>query len=63
MKNNLTTYRRADGEPIWGEYDFVVNEEFLEEVDEPLDVIKEVWQLSSSEVITFRPTWEADNEE
>lgn len=52
----MTTYRRADGEPIL-DYDFVLHEEFFEDLDEPIDLIVEVWQVIETRPLTIKPTW------
>lgn len=47
------TYRMANGEPIFGEYAWVENPEFFDDVSEPVEVVKETWALVSVEPITF----------
>ncbi len=47
----LTTYERADGEPIAGEFDFVTQLEWFEDDDEPTELIKRTWHLV--EVVTM----------
>jgi len=51
----MTTWRRADGEPIWGEFDFVTDDVWLEEgeFDEPTEILKEVWTRVSSETTVY----------
>ncbi len=61
MPDPMTTYRRADGEPIWGQFDFVQHEEFFEELDEPLEVVVETWALQASTTRTFVPSWWSDD--
>lgn len=51
----LTTYRRADGVSI-GDYDWVVHTEFFDDLDEPIEVIEEIWLLTKSETIMFGET-------
>ena len=50
----MTTYKRADGEPIWGEYDHVYDLEYFD--DDRYDqmdtvVVKEVWVRTEVEEI------------
>ena len=45
----MTTFRRADGELIWGEYRFVGEEEFFDNDFPHTEVVKETWVLRSSE--------------
>jgi hypothetical protein len=47
----MTTYRRADGELIAGEYGWVGELEWFEMDDEPTEYIEEVWILQSSRSI------------
>jgi len=46
-----------DGSDVWGEYAFVVHEEFFDGVTEPTRVIKETWILQDTEVVTFEPEY------
>lgn len=55
----LTTYRRADGETIYGEYDWAVDPKFFDEDLEPIEVIKETWRLINSETMMFGETYES----
>lgn len=48
-------YRLADGGLIWGEYDYVSDTEYFEDVDRPVDVIVEWWTLRSATTVTFKP--------
>lgn len=57
-----TTYRMEDGSSICGEYAWVENEEFFEDIDEPVRVVKETWVLQSTEVVTFDPFWWDEDE-
>lgn len=57
------TYRMEDGSPIFGEYAWVTQEEFFDDVDEPTRVIKETWTLAESEVVTFNPIYWDDEYE
>lgn len=61
----MTTYKRVDGEPVAGEYGWVVDFEFFDDerqyADEPFDVVREVWTLSEAEVITVKPTHWVDD--
>lgn len=64
MASPMTTYRRADGELVYGEYLFVMQPEFFEDVDEPVEVIKETWTLTASERVTFTPPgWTGDDDD
>ena len=58
-----TTYRRADGDLIWGDYTFMTGTEWTDECDEPIAVCIEVWQLVSREVQMMGPQPEPDDEE
>lgn len=49
----LTTYRLANGEPVFGEYEWVTGPEFFEKCDEPTTVIKEEWVLESAQEIVY----------
>ena len=40
----MVTYRRADGEPVCGEYDFVTGLEWFEDDWEPTQLIEERWR-------------------
>ena len=51
----MTIYRRADGEPIYGEYDFVTQTEWFEDIDEPVELIMEDWSLTGSKLVTLYP--------
>ena len=56
------TYRMEDGSQIFGEYAWVENPEFFEEVSEPTRVIKETWILKESEIVTFNPIYWQDDD-
>lgn len=49
----MTTYRCANGDVIYGEYDFVMHEEFFEGTDEPTQVIQEEWFRIRSQTRMF----------
>ena len=49
----MVTYRMADGSLVWSEYDLVWDEEFFEEVDEPIDVTVETWVRVSTKTVTY----------
>jgi hypothetical protein len=55
----LTIYRRADGEPVNGEYDHVYDIEYFEDelanTNQPIDVIEEKWRLVSRRSFTLEP--------
>ena len=56
------TYRMADGSQIWGDYAWVENPEFFDDVVESTKVIKETWILQESETVVFEPVfWNADD--
>lgn len=57
-----TTYRMANGEPIWGDYAWVDSPEFFDDLDEPIEVVKEVWVLQNSDVVTFGTQWDYEEE-
>lgn len=63
MSKEWVTYRLADGSLIWGEYAFVTETEFFEDLDYPVDVIKETWVLQDSETVNFAPLWWSDEED
>ena len=48
-ETTLTTYSLADGELIFGEYSFVTTDDFFDDIDEPTEIIKQVWVLRSEE--------------
>src|SRR5688500_2079982 len=52
-----TTYRRADGDLIQGDYGWVAHIEFFEDLDAPVDIVKETWERTSVETITLKPAW------
>lgn len=47
----MTTWRRADGLPIAGEYDWVTSPDLLYAIDEPVEVVREEWVLAESETL------------
>jgi hypothetical protein len=50
----MTTYRRADGEPIAGEYSWVGTADYLpDEAGDYLEVIEESWQLVDTKTLVF----------
>lgn len=54
----MTTYKRADGELIWGDYAHVSDLEFFEEerYDQAgVKIVKEVWVRSEVEEIHLHP--------
>lgn len=54
----MTTYKRADGEAVYGEYEWVADLEFFEDeagYQEGVRVIKEVWVRSEVEEIHLHP--------
>lgn len=52
----MTTYHRADGELISGEFSFVTELEWFDYDEEPTELVEEVWTLKSSRPITVGPT-------
>lgn len=55
----MVTYKRADGDLIYGEFGWVCEPEYFEDDDEPTEYVKETWVLQSSETFTHRPSgWE-----
>lgn len=50
-----TTYKIADGSLVWGEYEWVGELQFFEEVDEPVTLLKETWVCVSREQIVVGP--------
>lgn len=54
----MTTYKRADGEDVWGEYGWVVNLEFFEDEaadHEGVKIVREVWTRTEVEEIHLHP--------
>lgn len=53
------TYRLASGDLIAGEYSFMCEDDTWTsgELDEPEDVVHEVWECVHRETITFKPAW------
>jgi hypothetical protein len=49
------TYRRADGEAISGEYDYVEQLEWFESDYEPTELIKETWTLTETGAVRLVP--------
>lgn len=45
----MATYKRADGEPIAGEYAFVTDREYVEDeayyAEGPVEFVEQVWEL------------------
>ena len=54
---DMTTYRRADGEPIGGDYKFVTEMEWLDDEVEydPLLVVEERWERMSTRTLMVCP--------
>jgi len=70
MSETKTTYRLADGSMIYGEYSYVDGLDGWWDDDEPVELVKEIWTLVSSERFTYEPPLvqlrreaEADDEE
>lgn len=42
----MTTYRLADGDPVYGEYAFVTDTEYFNDRFDPVKVVQERWVLS-----------------
>lgn len=53
--DTFVTYKRADGDPVGGEYGWVTDTEFFEDEDY-VEVVKEVWTLASRETIKLGET-------
>ena len=51
----MTTYRRADGELIGGEYGWVADTDFFDDEEDYLEVVEEVWTLASTRTLKFGP--------
>lgn len=49
----MTTYRMANGDLIFGEYGFVNDPDYFDEVDQPTEVVREKWSLIEAETIIF----------
>lgn len=47
----MTTYKRADGELIGGEFGWVADPEYFEDDDEPTQIVEEVWALQSTRTV------------
>lgn len=46
----MTTYRLANGEPIYGEYDFVLQTDYFDDAD-TVEVVSETWVLLCSDTL------------
>ena len=57
----LTTYRRDDGEPICGEYDFVTGLEWFEGDTESTRLVKETWIRIETDLITVNHDEEVES--
>lgn len=57
MSDELVTYRNADGKPIAGEFDFVMGLEWFDDLDEPIELVRERWVLGERETIVVKPSW------
>lgn len=57
-ETEMTTYRNADGSLIDGEFGWVGELDFWDEadLDEPTEVVKQVWICQSTETIRLLPT-------
>jgi hypothetical protein len=53
------TYKPADDSLVYGEYSFMTTDDTWTngELDEPVDVIHEVWECVQREQITYKPDW------
>ena len=54
----LTTYKRADGQPVGGDYGWVADFDVAVEIDDsftPVTYVREVWQRVRSEERTHFP--------
>ena len=60
----MITYRLASGDLIYGQYGWVTDSDYFDDVDWPLEVVRETWQRMDSEPVTFEPPgWKADDDE
>lgn len=58
----MTTWKLADGGLIVDEYSFVTSDDWFDDIDEPVELTKEVWVCQSSEFVKIYPsTWETDH--
>ena len=59
MNESFVTYKRQDGEPIFGEYSFATDLDScsmeVSDAEAPVTYIKETWQLVSWELLTLKP--------
>lgn len=51
----LVTYKRSDGEPIDG-FDWVTGPEWFDDIDRPMELVKEVWERQSVEKVVHTPS-------
>ena len=61
--NEMTTYRRADGELINGEFSFTTTPEFFEDDDEPNEVVREDWLLVRRTTVMIPEPREDDDDD
>ena len=59
----LITYRRDDGEPIAGEYDFVTQLEWFEGDTEETRLVKETWIRIDADLVTVNHIDPDDDDE
>lgn len=52
----MTTYRLADGELIAGEFGWVAETEWFDDGDDPVELVREVWQRVKVDRLTYLPT-------
>ena len=52
----LVTYKMADGDLVNDEFGWVTDTDFFDDVDEPIDLVKEVWVRVSVEDYTHHPS-------
>jgi hypothetical protein len=53
--STLLVYRRADGQLIEGQHEFVTNLDLFEGYKQPVELIKELWMLGGRRKMTYTP--------
>ncbi len=56
QQTTMTTYKRADGDLICGEFGWVADIEYFDDDDEPTELVEEVWVRQSVRTFTKRPS-------
>lgn len=58
------TWKRADGEQIWGEYSFMTGPEGLDDdYDDPIEYVVQTWQLVDEHTVMIPEPREPDPED